>query len=75
MKKLIVGLAVMIFLYVGQSSLLPLIAFRGVSGSLAFNGSFCCFFAWRESGNTGWIHSRTFTRFGDGNFFWRRYFR
>lgn len=34
MKKLIVGLAFMIFLYVGQSSLLPLIAFRGVSADL-----------------------------------------
>ena len=34
MKKLIIGLAFMIFLYVGQSSLLPLIAFRGVSADL-----------------------------------------
>ena len=34
MKNLMIGLAFMLLLYVGQSSLLPFIAFHGVSADL-----------------------------------------
>ena len=34
MKRVALGLAFMLFLYVGQSSLLPFVAFRGVSADL-----------------------------------------